>query len=279
MMEHDFVTLDGRELHLRVWNRQAERTVVCWHGLARNGADFEPLSEVLAADGWRVLAPDTPGRGWSQWADEPRAEYQFGVYIPQALALLEHYGVDRLSWVGTSMGGLLGMLLASDALAGRLDRLMLNDVGPTIPTEALKRITDYVRQVPAFASLSEFEARIRDIYAPFGPRDDQSWHAMAMACSRRLPDGRFVTHYDPEIVGQFDDSAPPLDLWDAFTGIDCPIQLLHGAQSDVLTRPIVDRMTECRPDLEVHRFEDCGHAPGLHLDAHIEPVRRFLNLR
>ena len=276
MMQHDVIQLLGREVHLRVWNPDTERTVVCWHGLARNGFDFEPLGEALAADGWRVLAPDTPGRGWSQWADQPRDDYQFGRYMPLAEALLDHYDVNRLSWVGTSMGGLLGMLLTGKALAGRVDRLVLNDIGPAIPTEALRRITDYVRQVPSFATLSEFETRIRELYAPFGPRSDADWRAMAMACSRRLPDGRFVTHYDPEIVGQFDESAPPLDLWSLFEALDCPLQLLHGTQSDVLTNDIVARMRECQPGLEVHGFDNCGHAPGLHLEAHIEPVRRFL---
>lgn len=276
MMEHDFIQLNGRELHVHVWNRDADKTVVCWHGLARNGADFEPLGNVLAARGFRVLAPDTIGRGLSQWASEPREEYQFEIYMALALALLEHYRVDRLNWVGTSMGGLLGILLSSNNLKDRIDRLVLNDVGPAIPAEALRRITTYVRETPTFNTLSEFEQRIRELYAPFGPRSDSEWRTMAMACSRRLPDGRFVTHYDPEIVGQFDKSAPALDLWQQFKAIACPVMLLHGTQSDVLTKDIVEHMRQARPDLEVHSFDDCGHAPGLHLEGHQHPVINFL---
>lgn len=276
MMEHDLIDLNGRELHVHVWNRDARATAVCWHGLARNGADFEVLGHALADRGYRVLAPDTIGRGLSQWARSPREEYEFSVYTALALALLDAYGVDRLSWVGTSMGGLLGMMLAGGPLRGRIDHLVLNDIGPTIPRDALRRITDYVRDTPTFETLTDFEQRIREIYAPFGPRSDAGWRAMAMACSRRLPDGRFVTHYDPEIVGQFDETAPPVDLWDAFTGIDCPVMLMHGLQSDVLTGDIVDRMRRARPDLRVESFAECGHAPGLHLDEHITPVMRFI---
>lgn len=275
-MEHAFITVNNRELHVRVWNPDANKTVVCWHGLARNGHDFEPLGEALAERGCRVLAPDTIGRGLSQWAREPREEYHFGVYSDLALGLLEHYRVDRLSWVGTSMGGLLGMILASGALRARLDGLVLNDVGPALPADALRRITEYVRETPAFDTLTAFEERIREIYAPFGRRGDESWRQMAMACSRRLPDGRFATHYDPEIVGQFDESAPKVALWEQFERIPCPLMLLHGTRSDVLTEEIVAQMRARKPAMELLQFDDCGHAPGLHLADHIEPVVRFV---
>jgi len=276
MMEHAFITLNGRELHVRVWNPNADETVVCWHGLARNSHDFEPLGDALAKHGYRVLAPDTIGRGLSQWARDPREEYHFGVYSELALGLLEHFRVNRLSWVGTSMGGLLGMILGSGPLKDRLDHLVLNDVGPALPTDALRRITEYVRETPAFDTLTAFEERIRTIYAPFGPRDDVSWRDMAMACSRRQPDGRFVTHYDPDIVGQFDESAPAVDLWEQFDSISCPLMLLHGTQSDVLTGDIVAGMQARRPSMALFQFDDCGHAPGLHLADHIEPVVRFI---
>ncbi|WP_162622652.1 alpha/beta fold hydrolase [Salinisphaera orenii] len=154
MLEHDFITLSNRELHVRVWNRSADKTLICWHILARNGADFEPLADALAKQGWRVLAPDTIDRGWSQWAKRPRKEYQFETYSALALGLLEHYRVDRLHWLGTSMGGLLGMVLKSGPLASRIERLILNDIGPAIPTAALRRIANYVRETPAFDTLS-----------------------------------------------------------------------------------------------------------------------------
>jgi pimeloyl-ACP methyl ester carboxylesterase len=251
--------------------------VVCWHGLARTGADFEPLGDALAGQGFQVLAPDTPGRGYSQWAQDPAAEYNLPVYADQALALLDHYQVDRLWWVGTSMGGLLGILLASGTLAQRVDRLVLNDIGPEIPGDALRRIVDYVRGFESFASLSAFEQRIQTLYAPFGPRDEQGWHQMAIECSRRLPNGRFVPHYDPDIVGPFDEAAPLPDLWAAFCKIDCPQLLMHGRQSDVLTDAIVTKMRKHSADLKVVSFADCGHAPGLHLKTHLDPLLAFLN--
>lgn len=277
MMERDLVMVHNRELHVRVWNRGAASTVMCWHGLARNGADFEPLGEALAAQGFQVLAPDTPGRGLSQWAEDPAREYQLPVYTDQALALLDHYRVDRLQWVGTSMGGLLGIVLASNALAGRLDRLVLNDIGPELPTAALRRIVDYVRNPECYSSLSAFEQRIRELYAPFGPRDDQSWHQMAVDGSRRLPDGRFAPHYDPDIIGAFDESAPPLDLWSAFSSIRCPILVVQGGESDVLTDNIVARMQSRASSLKVVQIAGCGHAPGLHLNEHLVPLLSFLN--
>ncbi|WP_028671848.1 alpha/beta fold hydrolase [Saccharospirillum impatiens] len=277
MMERDLVTLENRELHVRVWNRGAASTVVCWHGLARSGADFETLGEALAARGYQVLAPDTPGRGMSQWAQDPAREYQLPVYAEQALALLDHYQVDRLQWVGTSMGGLLGIILASNPLARRLDRLVLNDIGPELPVTALRRIVDYVRNTESYPSLSAFEQRIRDVYAPFGPRDDQGWHQMAIEGSRRLPNGHFAPHYDPEIIGTFDETAPPVDLWAAFGAIQCPMLVIQGGQSDVLPDAIVARMQRGSPALVVARFDDCGHAPGLHLQSHLAPLLSFLD--
>lgn len=277
MMERDLVAVQNRELHVRVWNRGAAHTVMCWHGLARSGADFEPLGAALAERGFQVLAPDTPGRGLSQWAQDPAREYQLPVYADQALALLDHYRVDRLQWVGTSMGGLLGIVLASDRLARRLDRLVLNDIGPELPASALRRIVDYVRNQESYPSLSAFEQRIRELYAPFGPRDGQGWHQMAVENSRRLPDGRFAPHYDPDIIGAFDESAPPMDLWSAFSSIQCPMLVVQGGQSDVLTDAIVKKMQGRAAGLKVVRFAECGHAPGLHVQAHLTSLLTFLD--
>lgn len=276
MMERDLVTVQNRELHVRVWNRGAARTVVCWHGLARTGADFETLGVALAERGFQVLAPDTPGRGFSQWAQDPAREYQLPVYAGQALALLDHYRVDRLQWVGTSMGGLLGIVLASDRLARRLERLVLNDIGPELPVSALRRIVDYVRNWESYPSLSAFEQHIRVLYAPFGPRDDQSWHKMALEGSRRLPDGDFAPHYDPNIIGAIDESAAPIDLWPAFSSIQCPILVIQGGQSDVLTNAIVKKMQVRASESTVVRFDECGHAPGLHIPTHLAPLLTFL---
>ncbi|MDN3650722.1 alpha/beta fold hydrolase [Reinekea marina] len=276
MFEQDFIRCQDYEVHVRVWNRNAKKTVICWHGLARTGADFTELAESLAHQGFRVLAPDTIGRGLSQWADNA-STYEVPVYLNHAQSICEYYQVESCTWVGTSMGGIIGMVAATSVLKDKIDRLVINDIGPEIPSAALTRIVEYVSDFPAFETLSSFECRIRELYAPFGERSEQQWHQMAQQCSRRLDNGQFVSHYDPKIVQQFDPSKPPVTLWGLFEMIECPLMLVHGLDSDVLTEGIVDKMQAVKPNMHYLPVKGCGHAPGLHTKKQITPVADFIS--
>ncbi|EAR09710.1 alpha/beta fold hydrolase [Reinekea blandensis] len=275
MVEHDFVLCHDRELHVRVWNRNAQNTVICWHGLARTSADFDELGLALAEQGYRVIAPDTLGRGLSQWAQDA-SEYQISNYLTHVQDLIRHYGISQCDWVGTSMGGLLGLVVASMTDTVTINKLVLNDIGPEVPTSALARIAEYVAEFPEFDRLSAFEDRIRQLYAPFGQRSDQQWRNMAMACGRRNPQGRWTSHYDPKVAVPFDPTKTPADAWSVFAALRCPILLVHGKESDVLTDAIVAEMKCQQPTLQYLPIAGCGHAPGLHRPDHIGPVLAFL---
>lgn len=275
--EHDFLKIHDREIHVKVWNRGSPKTIVCWHGLARTNGDFNQLAETLAKCGYQVLAPTTIGRGLSQWAVDPTNEYQLSNYSQHAVELLEHYKVNKLIWVGTSMGGLLGMLLAGSTLSERIEKLILNDIGPEVPKDALVRINDYVSDLPEYNTQLEFETRIKVLYSPFGKRSHQQWHEMSIETSRRKSNGKFVSHYDPAISGQFDPSVPIPTLWPLFKSITAPILVIHGNESDVLTSKILQQMKVEKPRLEYLNLADCGHAPGLHLKEHIDPIVSFVS--
>lgn len=276
MWESDFVECSGREIHVRVANRSARKTVICWHGLARNSGDFHELGSELAEQGYRVLAPDTLGRGLSQWAENPAEEYNLANYISHLSELFQFYELESFDWVGTSMGGLMGLLVASVYYPDRINRLVLNDIGPEVPAESLRRINQYINEPTRFSRLSDFERRIRQLYAPFGPRSATQWHDMAIQSSRRNEQGDFVMHYDPAIGHQFQPAKPAPDLWTLYEQIQAPMLVVHGMKSDVLTSNIVAKMQAIKPQLQYYAVEYCGHAPGLHDVEQIQAVTQFL---
>jgi len=197
-----FVPVMDHEVHVTEWGDPRKPCVVMWHGLARTGRDFDELAAALAED-FFVLCPDTIGRGLSSWSANPEAEYSIEYYTGIAGDLLDHYGVDRVGWIGTSMGGLIGMRIASGPMAARLKWLIINDIGPEIPQPAIDRILSYAGTAPDFATLAEAGAWLRAAYVPFGPASEAFWTRMACTSVRRRDDGRFTTHYDPRITIQF----------------------------------------------------------------------------
>lgn len=265
----------GREIHYLEWGAPDLPPVIAWHGLARVGVDFDPLARALAGR-WRTIAPDTIGRGLSQWAADAGAEYNFAFYERIVLDLCDRLGVGRMRWIGTSMGGSLGMYLAGGALRGRIERLVVNDIGPELPRPAMERIAAYLGAPPAMDTVGELERYLREVYAPFGRIPDAQWRAMAEASFRRLPDGRVTTHYDPRIAGHF--AAHPGDwrLWARHDAIAAPTLLLRGADSDLLSRDMAAEMARRGPRARLVEFPDCGHAPALADPAQIDAVARFL---
>ena len=257
------------------WGNPANRKVlVCAHGLTRNGRDFDFLAQALADD-YRVVCPDVVGRGRSDWLGV-KSDYGFPVYVADMVTLLARLDADTVHWVGTSMGGIIGMLLASRPHTP-ISRLVLNDVGPVITAASLRRIGEYVGNAPKFASMAEAEAWIRTVSAPFGPLTDEQWQHLTRYSVRPV-EGGFAMVYDPGLGDVFR-AAPvvvDVDLWDVYKAIQCPTLAIRGAESDLLTPETFHRMGETGPRARLAEIPGVGHAPVLMDRAQIALVRDFL---
>lgn len=251
----------------------APRTLICVHGLTRNGRDFDRLAAALS-ERYRVICPDVAGRGRSDWL--PAAEYTYPQYLADMTVLIARLGAGDVDWLGTSMGGLIGMQLAA-AAQSPVRRLILNDIGPFIPKAALARIADYVGKDPHFASLDELEAYLRKIHAPFGPMTDQDWRHLALQGYRRRENGGFALAYDPGIAAGFVAGVKQdVDLWAIWDKIACPVLVLRGANSDVLTASTAKEMQKRGPKAKVIDCAGAGHAPGLVTEDQIAAIRDWL---
>lgn len=250
------------------------KATVCVHGLTRTGRDFDVLADALSARG-RVVCPDVPGRGASDWLPDPKA-YTYPTYLSDMAALMAHIGAERVDWVGTSMGGLIGMMLAATP-GTPIRRLVVNDIGPLIPKEALVRISHYVGAAPDFPDLGAVEAYLRDVHAPFGKLTDLQWRHLAITNSISNGQGGYRLHYDPRIADAF--AAGPIedvDLWAVWDRIECPVLVLRGANSDLLSAATAAEMAVRGPKADVVTIEGCGHAPALMDAAQVEIVRDWL---
>lgn len=272
---HELLWLvDGafRRLSWWEWGPADGEPVLCVHGLTRQGRDFDVLATALAGDGYRVLAPDLPGRGLSEWL--PRgALYVYPVYVAALAHLLAAIG-RPVHWIGTSLGGICGMLTAA-APQAPIRSMVINDVGPFIPASALARIRDYIGWHPAFDDLGTLEAHLRKVHAPFGRLSDAEWRDMAEYSSRVREDGKLVFHYDPAIAEMV--KAGPLqdvDLWPVWPGISCPRLVIRGESSDLLLPETFAQMQA--GGAQAHVVPDAGHAPMLNDTGSIGVIRSFL---
>jgi pimeloyl-ACP methyl ester carboxylesterase len=276
----NYVTCAGREIHYTEWGAQHGRTVIAWHGLARTGRDMDELAQSLS-DRYRVICPDTVGRGLSQWSADPGNEYQLSFYARIAVDLFEQLGVQRAHWVGTSMGGAIGTVCAGGALAGRIQSLVLNDNAPRLAAAAVERIKAYAGNPPAFDTMAQLEAFFRQVYKPFGWLSDAQWRRLAETSMRRLPDGRVTPHYDPAMVRQFIDHPGDYELWTDYDRVAVPVLLLRGAESDLVLRDAADEMLTRGPGakglVRVVEIAGCGHAPALNVPAQLDLVRAFID--
>lgn len=273
------IKLSGREVHYLEWGAADAPAVIMWHGFARNGWDFADLASAVAVR-YRVIAPDTIGRGLSEWSPKPLEEYTVPFYAGQAVALLDALKLERVRWVGTSMGGIIGMVAAATALKQRISHLVLNDVGPVIAANAVQRILSYAGNPPAFATLSELEGYFRTVYAPFGIASDAGWARLAATSARRLPDGRLTPHYDPQIAAvlaaQQNASSGGGDIWPIYDQIAAPTLVLRGAVSDLLSAETTAEMAKRGPKARVIEIPGIGHAPALDTAEQIALVAQFL---
>jgi pimeloyl-ACP methyl ester carboxylesterase len=265
----------GFELHVTEWGSQDKPALVMWHGLARTGRDFDEAAEALS-DRYFVLCPDTLGRGLSSWARDPKVDYSYRVFGDTALAMLDHYRLDKVRWVGTSMGGLIGVTLAGDRLKRRITHLVINDVGPDIPATGIGRIASYVGNPPVYDTLGELGAWLRSNYAPFVDNTPRFWERMIDTSYRRTDDGRVTVHYDPRIVSQLTYHKADLDVWDAYDAVTARTLLVRGERSDVLPMQIAEAMTRRGPKPELHVLSGYGHAPTLATEHEIGLLRDFL---
>ncbi len=264
----------GRELHYTEWGAGHAETVIAWHGLARTGRDMDDIAAHLAQR-WRVICPDTIGRGLSQWSPEPEREYCLAFYVQQAAALLDALRIEHCLWLGTSRGGAIGTLAAATVLRGRIRRLVLNDNGPQLAPAAIERIRSYAGRPEAFATVSELEAYFRRVYAPYGAMSDAQWRRLTETSVRRLPDGRVTPHYDPAMVMQFTHHEDDYGLWDAWDALDIPVLCLRGEHSDLLLRETTEQMRQRGPRAVVVEIPGCGHAPALNTPEQFALVERF----
>ncbi len=273
------IDVEGPDRHYRMsytvfGEDHAARTIVCVHGLTRNGRDFDVLAAALAGSA-RVVCPDVVGRGQSDWLDDPIA-YAVPTYIDHMQQLIEHLGVPKVDWIGTSMGGLIGMGVAS-LEDSPIERLVLNDVGPFLPKEALSRIGTYLGLALSFESLDQLEAHLRQIHAPFGPLTDEQWAHLAKFSAKTRTDGGIVLSYDPKIATPFRATeVEDVDLWPFWDKIQCPTLLIRGAESDLLLKDTALEMTRRGPKADLVEIEGIGHAPALMDQGQIERVRTWL---
>jgi pimeloyl-ACP methyl ester carboxylesterase len=238
----------------------APHAVVCAHGLARTGRDFDPLAAALAAAGVRVVCPDLPGRGRSDWLD--RQGYTYPQYVVDCLALVARLDVATVDWVGTSMGGLVGISLA--ALAGNpVRRLVVNDVGPFVPGPFLDVLAGYLGRDPDFGSVEEVEAYLRRVYTGFGDLPDEHWRHLARHGHRRKPGGALGLAYDPAIAAGLVPPMPDLDLRPLWAAVRCPTLVLRGEDSPALPADVAAGMTTTGPRATLVTVPGCAHAPPL----------------
>ena len=265
--------------------QHANHAVVCVHGLSRQGRDFDVLAARLSKHA-RVVCPDVAGRGHSDWLANPM-EYQIPNYAQDMAALLLQLraeGVDTIDWVGTSMGGLIGMGLAAQPVLG-IRRLVLNDVGPAIEGSALQRIGTYLGLPLEFASEQEAVDYLWRISATFGPHTPEQWQALSLPMLRQK-NGVWVLHYDPAIATPFkaltDESARQAAaqgeamLWQMYDAITAPTLLLRGEASDLLSTATAQAMAQRGPKAVLTEFAGVGHAPTLVSSDQVDAVESFL---
>jgi len=305
MSQESFVSLGPNGFH-RVaytdWGDPANpHVVLCVHGLSRNSRDFDYLADALARD-CRVVCMDVVGRGDSEWLEE-KSGYSFSTYLSDAAALVARItklppargltgrwrrrtDATRLDWIGTSMGGLIGMLLAAKR-GSPIRRLVLNDVGPFVPWNSLFRLKGGIGRKHVFDSFDEARAYVREACANFGRLSEEQWEHLARHSVRQDEEGRWALRYDPEIGRAWSSQPDPelpigpeilrgVDLWSTWNAVECPVLVLRGADSDVLLARTVEEMRRRKPGLESVEFGSVGHVPALFDAEQIEPVREFL---
>ena len=278
MREHVVQCMGPRGLHdmaYTEWGDPDNRNVLlCVHGFTRNARDFDTFAQALSND-YRVVCPDVVGRGRSDWL-RVKSDYTFPLYVSDMVTLIARLGVPHVDWVGTSMGGLIGMLLASQPQTP-VRRLVLNDVGPLISAESLRHIGQYTGKPIVFPTIKDAEDYLRQIGASFGPLTDEQWQHLTRYSVRSVEKG-YVLIYDPGLGDPFRVMPILFDVktWGAYDRVHHPVLVVRGAESELLSRETWLQMSERGPKAKLVEFPGVGHAPMLMSEDQITPIRDFL---
>ena len=279
LREHTVQCISPAGLHRMAyteWGDAANPNVLlCAHGLSRSGRDFDDLARALSPH-YRVVCPDVAGRGNSDWLANPM-HYQIPQYVADMVTLIARLNPAVLHWVGTSMGGLIGMGLAA-LPASPISKLVLNDVGPVLKAAALKRIGEYLGQAPVFADFARAEKYIRAVSASFGLKTDAQWKTLTQNSIKPAGSG-FTLHYDPAIAVPFkqqDAGSADIELWPVYDAIRCPVLVTRGEHSDLLLPDTVAQMAARGPKAAAVEIAGVGHAPMFMDDDQIGILRTFL---
>lgn len=282
MRQHTVQCLSPAGLHRMAYTEWGDpknpRVLICVHGLGRCGRDFDFIAAALA-DRYRVVCPDIVGRGRSDWL-KVKALYEVPQYVADIVTLIARLDVETVDWLGTSMGGLIGMGLAAQE-STPIGRLVLNDVGPVVAVASLQRIDQTLGKAPRFDTFADAEKYIRLVSATFGNLTDAQWHHLTEHVVRQAPDGKFDMCYDPGIAEPAKKTlemcqGKDLELWPLYDAIRCPTLVLRGAQSDLLLPDTVTKMAGRGPRAKVVEIPDVGHAPMLMDASQVAVVSEFL---
>jgi pimeloyl-ACP methyl ester carboxylesterase len=261
------------KIHYREWGDEHLSPLICVHGLSRNGGDFKWLGESLA-DKYHTLAVDVPGRGLSEWR-KVKKEYHPGQYVFDMNAMLNHLKLDQVDFLGTSMGGIMGMIMAS--MPGNpIKRLVLNDIGSSISGAGLRRISRYLKEDPIFETKEEGQKYLEKILKDFGDLSKETWNEIADNSlqkdgnKHRLSRDPGIYNY-PFWVKWFGVNLEP--IWDK---VQCPVLILRGEKSDILTKDIAEKMVSSKPNVTLIEIPNVGHAPSLMIDSQIKVVKEWL---
>lgn len=281
--EKHFLGLNNQGYHRIVyndWGPEDADPVICVHGLTGNGHDFDYLAEALIQTDRRLIAVDLPGRGRSDFLSEPH-DYNYKQYCQDLVALLNYLNIIEpasIDWVGVSLGGLLGIRLAG-MKNSPIRRLIINDIGPEVPQDALDFIYKVIEQTYKFDTIADLEQRMRETRGlTWGPVTDEQWKHMAEHNARALDDGQITYAYDPDIAVVFEDEPTgETDLWPYWDRITCPTMVIQGKKSLLLTDETIENMQSRGPHFDLVTFEDCGHVPSLMAPEHIKAIEEWLN--
>ncbi len=255
-------------------SKEFERTIICGHGLTRNGRDFDFLAEQLSAHS-RVVCPDLIGRGDSAWLADAHL-YNQAQYLIDMAALIARLEVDSVTWIGTSLGGLLGMYLASQENSP-ISCLILNDVGPVVPRSAIGRMALYAGNQETFQDLDAAQQYLRKIFANGENLSDEVWKNLTLHSVKQKSNGSFILAYDPKVgAGALKYWFTGVHLWPIWERIRCPVLVLWGEKSDVLIAETVDKMSKSGPKFDLVKIANCSHAPSLMTQDQVNIISNWL---